>query len=40
MFAVGVVCPSLVNAVVKPLAKSAVSKLNAVLVITVPVTTG
>ena len=38
--AVVAVCPSLVIAVVKPVAKSAVSKLNAVAVMTVPATTG
>lgn len=38
--AVVAVCPSFVIAVDKPLAKSAVSALNAVLLMTVPVTTG
>ena len=38
--AVVAVCPSFVIAVDKPVAKSAVSALNAVLLITVPVTTG
>jgi hypothetical protein len=34
------VCPSFVIAVDKPVAKSAVNELNAVLLIIVPVTTG
>jgi hypothetical protein len=38
--AVVVVCPSLVMAVVSPVAKSAVNELNAVDVMTVPATTG
>lgn len=40
MRAVVVVCPSFVIAVVSPVARSAVSALNAVLVMTVPMTTG
>ena len=40
MLAVGVVCPSFVIAVDRPVAKSAVSELNAVDEMTVPVTTG
>ena len=40
MLAVGVVCPSLVSAVVKPVARSAVRALKAVDVMVVPVTTG
>jgi hypothetical protein len=38
--AVVAVCPSLVMAVLRPVAKSAVSALNTVLEIGVPVTTG
>jgi hypothetical protein len=38
--AVAAVCPSLVMAVLRPVAKSAVSALKAVLEMTVPVTTG
>ena len=40
ILAVGVVCPSLVSAVVKPVARSAVRALKAVDVMVVPVTTG
>jgi len=40
MLAVGVVCPSFVNAVVSPVARSLVSALKAVELMTVPETTG
>ena len=40
MRAVVAVCPSFVIAVLRPVARSAVRALNAVLVIVVPVTTG
>ena len=40
MLAMGVVCPSLVSAVVRPVARSAVRALKAVDVMVVPVTTG
>ena len=40
MFAVGVVWPSLVSAVVRPVARSAVKALNTEALITVPFTTG
>jgi hypothetical protein len=40
ILAVGVVCPSLVRAVVRPVPRSAVRRLNAVELMTVPLTTG
>ena len=40
ILAVGVVCPSLVKAVESPVPRSAVSALNAVELMTVPLTTG
>jgi hypothetical protein len=40
MLAVGVDCPSLVKQVLRPVPKSAVSRLNVAELMTVPVTTG